>query len=217
RRGGAEAHGPGRPSAGAGVGEAGPRARAARHRHHVARRHSRTPGSGAARSGPSRRRPDAGRWSRHRALAGERRVRGPGPAAARAGVELALLNTRLAEAELPPLLDRLGPALRLGALPGAAALEAFAADARPVAPTPLDPARIHTLLFTSGTTGRPKAAQLSIGAHHANARASIETLRMDDGSSYLCNLPLFHVGGIATAVRCALAGATLVLHRRFDA
>ena len=138
-------------------------------------------------------------------------------AAARAAVELALLNTRLAEAELPPLLDRLGPALRLGALPGAAALEAFAADARPVAPTPLDPARIHTLLFTSGTTGRPKAAQLSIGAHHANARASIETLRMDGGSSYLCNLPLFHVGGIATAVRCALAGATLVLHRRFDA
>jgi len=40
---------------------------------------------------------------------------------------------------------------------------------------------------------------------------------MDAASSYLCNLPLFHVGGIATAVRCAVAGAQLVLHPRFDA
>jgi len=40
---------------------------------------------------------------------------------------------------------------------------------------------------------------------------------MDGQSSYLCNLPLFHVGGIATAVRCAVAGAALVLHGRFDA
>jgi o-succinylbenzoate---CoA ligase len=138
-------------------------------------------------------------------------------AAPRAGVELALLNARLADAELPPLLDRLGPALRLGALPGGTPLEAFAADARPAAPGPLDPSRIHTILFTSGTTGRPKAAQLGVGAHQASARASIETLRMDAASSYLCNLPLFHVGGIATAVRCAVAGAQLVLHPRFDA
>jgi o-succinylbenzoate---CoA ligase len=138
-------------------------------------------------------------------------------AAARAGVELAVLNARLADAELPPLLDRLGPALRLGSLPGAVSLDAFAAEARPAAPGPIDPARVHTILFTSGTTGRAKAAQLSVGAHQANARASIETLRMDGGSSYLCNLPLFHVGGIATAVRCAVAGATVVLHERFDA
>ncbi|MFL5310054.1 MAG: class I adenylate-forming enzyme family protein [Myxococcales bacterium] len=138
-------------------------------------------------------------------------------AAARAGVELAVLNARLADAELPSLLDRLGPALRLGALPGATPLEGFEADARRAAPRALDPARVHTLLFTSGTTGKPKAAQLTIGAHQASARASIETLRIDGGSSYLCNLPLFHVGGIATAVRCAVAGATLVLHRRFDA
>jgi len=138
-------------------------------------------------------------------------------AAARAGIELALFNARLADAEVSPLLDRLGPALRLGALPGAAPLEAFAAGARPAEPGQLDPERVHTLLFTSGTTGRPKAAQLSIGAHHASARASIETLRMDAASSYLCNLPLFHVGGIATVVRCAVAGAQLVLHPRFDA
>jgi o-succinylbenzoate---CoA ligase len=138
-------------------------------------------------------------------------------AAARAGVELAVLNARLADAELPPLLERLGPALRLGALPGGMPLQAFAREVPPAEPTPIDPARVHTILFTSGTTGRPKAAQLAVAAHQASARASIETLRMDGESSYLCNLPLFHVGGIATAIRCAVAGAALVLHDRFDA
>jgi len=138
-------------------------------------------------------------------------------AAPRAGVELAVLNARLAEAELPPLLERLGPALRLGALPGGAPLQGFASDARPADPPPIDPSRVHTILFTSGTTGRAKAAQLAVGAHQASARASIETLRMDGDSAYLCNLPLFHVGGIATAIRCAEAGATLVLHDYFDA
>ena len=138
-------------------------------------------------------------------------------AAARAGVELALLNARLSDAELPPLLEQLGPALRLGELPDAVSLSDFASGAPLLDPAPIDPARVHTILFTSGTTGRPKAAQLTTGAHVANARASIEALRIDDASSYLCNLPLFHVGGIATAWRCALAGAELVLHERFDA
>src|SRR5919109_82 len=124
-------------------------------------------------------------------------------AAARAGIEVALLNARLAEAELPPLLDQLGPALHLGELPGASPLADFASDARALEPAPIDPARVQTILFTSGTTGRPKAAQLTAGAHVANARASIETLRIDSGSTYLCNLPLFHVGGIATVWRWA--------------
>ncbi len=138
-------------------------------------------------------------------------------AAARAGVAIALINARLAPAELPPLLDRLGPAPRLGDLPGGTPLQAFPAEARALEPRQLDPSRTHTILFTSGTTGRPKAAQLSIAAHQASARASIETLQMDATSAYLCNLPLFHVGGIATVVRCAVAGAALVLHDRFDA
>jgi o-succinylbenzoate---CoA ligase len=137
--------------------------------------------------------------------------------AARARVELALLHSRLSDAELPPLLDQLGPAVRLGDLPGATPLPVFAARAAAAEPVHVDPAHVQTILFTSGTTGRPKAAQLTVAAHLANARASIETLEIDDSSSYLCNLPLFHVGGIAIAVRCAVAGAAVVLHDRFDA
>jgi O-succinylbenzoic acid--CoA ligase len=82
---------------------------------------------------------------------------------------------------------------------------------------PIDPGADWALLFTSGTTGRPRAARLTVGAFDALARASAENLGPRPGDRWLCNLPLFHVGGLGTAVRCAHDGTTLVLHPRFDA
>ena len=121
-------------------------------------------------------------------------------AAARAGTTLALLNTRLAPAEIA--------ALR-GDLPWV--------DELRDGPPRTREAAVHTLLFTSGTTGVPKAAQHSVANHVANARAAIEVLGIDPASRFVCTLPLFHVGGLAIAVRCALTSATLVLHEKFDA
>jgi O-succinylbenzoic acid--CoA ligase len=138
-------------------------------------------------------------------------------ACARAGVALCPINTRLAGPELPPLLERLSPRVKLGDLPGAAAFVDFAHGATPLDPAPLDEEAVHTILFTSGTTGTPKGAQLTVRAHLANALASNEVLRIDSRSRYLAPLPLFHVGGIAIAARCALAGAEMILHERFDA
>jgi O-succinylbenzoic acid--CoA ligase len=74
-----------------------------------------------------------------------------------------------------------------------------------------------TILFTSGTTGAPKAARLALDNHLANARAANEVLGIDAESRVLSTLPIFHVGGLATAFRCQLAEATLILHERFDA
>jgi o-succinylbenzoate---CoA ligase len=138
-------------------------------------------------------------------------------ACARAGAALCPINTRLAAPELSPLLERLSPRVKLGDLPDAAALADFVEDATPIDPAPLDEEAVHTILFTSGTTGTPKAAQLTVRAHLRNALASNEVLRIDSRSRYLAPLPLFHVGGIAIAVRCALAGAEMILHERFDA
>src|SRR5262249_24730115 len=79
-----------------------------------------------------------------------------------------------------------------------------------------DPSADWALLFTSGTTGQPKAARLTVGAFDALARASAENLAPRPGDRWLCNLPLCHVGGLAIAVRCAHDGAALVLQPRFD-
>jgi len=138
-------------------------------------------------------------------------------ASARAGAALCPINPRLAAAELPPLLGRLSPRVKLGDLPGATSFEEFLQGVSPIDHGLLDEEAVHTILFTSGTTGTPKAAQLTIRAHLRNAAASNEVLRIDSRSRYLAPLPLFHVGGIAIAVRCALAGAEMILHERFDA
>jgi O-succinylbenzoic acid--CoA ligase len=108
-----------------------------------------------------------------------------------AGAEIVLQNTRLTAAE------RAGQRASIEKVPPAG--------------------EAATILFTSGTTGAPKAARLALENHLANARAANEVLRIDASSRFLCTLPMFHVGGLATAFRCQLAGATLLLHERFDA
>ncbi len=146
-------------------------------------------------------------------------------AAARVGAPLALLNTRLTARELAPQLARISPRLFLATaallerLPGAIGLEAFAAGAGPLEETSgsLAPSRVQTLIFTSGTTGQPKAVQLTAGAHLASARAAKALLQLDSTTRWLCTLPLFHVGGLAILQRCALVGGAAVLHERFDA
>ena len=142
----------------------------------------------------------------------------------RVGAALVPLNVRLAPAELRAQRDRVRPGLLLAdaerreVLPGAEPLEGWTrADAVPVDGAATDPAADWALLFTSGTTGKPKAARLTVAALDALARASAQNLGPRPADRWLCNLPLFHVGGLGTAVRCAHDGATLVLHPRFDA
>jgi O-succinylbenzoic acid--CoA ligase len=118
-----------------------------------------------------------------------------------AGGEIALLNTRLTEAEQKAQLQALGL--------GKDANGVHFAEGSPPGPA--------ILLFTSGTTGAPKVAVLPLESFLASARAANEVLGIDQKSRFVCAMPLFHVGGLGTAFRCALAGATLVLHQRFDA
>ncbi|GAC1346493.1 MAG: o-succinylbenzoate--CoA ligase [Myxococcales bacterium] len=149
-------------------------------------------------------------------------------AAGRDRLPLVLLNARLTAAEIAAQIAVARPALVVAdsALRGrvtgpALALEELVGEASRAAPwtgpATLDPAVPHTVLFTSGTEGTPKAAVLSAGAHLASARASNALLSFGRASRYLCTLPLFHVGGLSVVFRCALAGATLLLEERFDA
>jgi o-succinylbenzoate---CoA ligase len=143
----------------------------------------------------------------------------------RLGATLVPLNARLTRAELRPLALRAHPRLLLAEeelsarLPEAEHLEAVERERAPLAPTgqTLGLAEDWVVLFTSGTTGAPKGARLSQRAFLASAAASGANLGASAEDRWLCNLPLFHVGGLAMAVRCAVDGATLVLHRRFDA
>jgi o-succinylbenzoate---CoA ligase len=83
--------------------------------------------------------------------------------------------------------------------------------------TTLDPEAVHTVIHTSGTTGRPKPVELTYGNHAASAAASASGLGVDPEDRWLCPLPLHHVGGLGVLIRCAINRTTAVLHERFDA
>lgn len=68
-----------------------------------------------------------------------------------------------------------------------------------------------TVVFTSGSSGEPKAALHTYGNHYYNALGSNENIAVAPGDRWLLALPLYHVGGLGIVFRCLLAGATMVL------
>ena len=100
-----------------------------------------------------------------------------------------------------------------GSLMAAAAV--CPAEAEVVRRTDEDPA---ALLYSSGTTGRPKGVMLTHGNLAANATALIDAWGFTDVDILLHALPLFHAHGLFVALHSALAsGARIRLLPRFDA
>jgi long-chain acyl-CoA synthetase len=74
------------------------------------------------------------------------------------------------------------------------------------------------ILYTSGTTGQPKGAELTHDNLRSNVRTTIETvLPMGPGDVIFGGLPLFHSFGQTVGLNSAIAGgACLTLLPRFD-
>ncbi len=106
------------------------------------------------------------------------------------------------------------PALDLDLLAGSEdpATSLGAADLPPEgAPLPpVDPDAPATILYTSGTTGRPKGAVLTWANHLASARAWASVLDPRPDDRWLLALPVHHIAGIATIVRAAVSGSAVV-------
>lgn len=78
------------------------------------------------------------------------------------------------------------------------------------------PGGLAAMLFTSGSSGRPRGALLTHGAFVASARASSENLGWAAEDRWLLTLPLCHVGGLSVLTRCLVARRPLALLPRFD-
>jgi o-succinylbenzoate---CoA ligase len=116
------------------------------------------------------------------------------------GAPVVMIHPRLVDGERRALLG-LAPVSHLVDGPG------------PPIPVALDapPLDAAVLVFTSGTTGVPKAARLSLRALTAAATASAAHLGWRDDDRWLLSLPIAHVGGLGVVVRCVLARRTIVL------
>lgn len=158
-------------------------------------------------------------------------------ACARVGCMVLPLNWRLSDAELGAVLADAAPrrlvvhvscAERAGALGKDVPLSAAGFDGPGPSTLPEDtaarapasrgaPDAPVLLVYTSGTTGRPKGAVLSQRALLFNALNAVHMHDLSAADVVLTVLPLFHVGGLNIQTLPALyRGATVVLESRFE-
>lgn len=151
---------------------------------------------------------------------------------ARIGAVLLPLNFRLAFAEWQRLVADCTPAHLVHDADWAQAaqdlagacgiavhpLTALAQAGLPPAPDHARPDAPALLVYTSGTSGGPKAAVHTQAKLLANMRIAAEVQDLCPADTVLTVLPLFHVGGLCIQTLPALyAGARVILHPRFHA
>ena len=148
-----------------------------------------------------------------------------------AGVPFVPLNYRLADAELRTLAGRVSPALAV-AEPGAAGrldgIDGVETVDRAVLWAELATALsadhdwafegedVAVLLFTSGTTGDPKAAVLRQRHLVSYILGSVEFGSADEEETALVSVPPYHVAGIAAVLSNAFAGRRLLQLPTFE-
>ena len=106
--------------------------------------------------------------------------------------------------------------------PGSVGFSDFVAQAPPDAPANCGPVEISDrdpchLMFTSGTTGRPRGVVLNHGAVCRSYRNWASVIGLRHGDRYLIVNPFFHSFGLnAGILACLMTGATMIPHPVFD-
>ncbi len=147
---------------------------------------------------------------------------------ARAGVPFTPLNYRLSEDGLRALIDRLPSPLVVvddeyrdmvtGAGKQVMSAEEFTSDARTAEPASEfpDPDDVAVVLFTSGTTSRPKAVELTHNNLTSYVTGTVEFDSADPDDAALICVPPYHIAGVSAALSNLYAGRKMVYLRQFE-
>jgi fatty-acyl-CoA synthase len=143
-----------------------------------------------------------------------------------AGVPFVPINYRLDDERLRAIVARTAPSLlvveeavreRLGSVDGVelqtgpgfrAELELV--DPRDALATAADPDAAALMLFTSGTTGEPKAALLRHRHLTAYVLDTVEFMSAGEDEAALVSVPPYHVAGVSAALTSVFAGRRIV-------
>ncbi|MGE2720599.1 class I adenylate-forming enzyme family protein [Mycolicibacterium celeriflavum] len=148
---------------------------------------------------------------------------------ARAGVAVTPLNYRLSADGLRELIDRLPQPLVVAdaeyrEMVAGAGKQVIGSDefldaartAEPAAEFP-DPEDVGVVLFTSGTTSRPKAVELTHNNLTSYITGTVEFDSAEPGDAALICVPPYHIAGVSAALSNLYAGRKMVYLPQFDA
>jgi O-succinylbenzoic acid--CoA ligase len=134
----------------------------------------------------------------------------------RAGAVFVPISPRLTEAETDELLRLVAARAAIGPVRGALR-RIDDLDGPPRPGVGVDADRDHSIVFTSGSGGRPKGVRLTWRNLEAAAAASAAHLRHTESDRWLAVLPLSHVGGMSILIRSARQRAAVALEPSFSA
>ncbi len=130
----------------------------------------------------------------------------------RAGAAMVPINTRLKTPEIEYIRDNSDSRLLLTIDDVQGHLKE-----QPVELPEVRPDDLAAVVYTSGTTGKPKGAMLTHANYVWDAEAIVRRAEMTAADRFLCILPLFHVNAqVVTTLAPMVAGGSMVLMERFS-
>ncbi|MDD1406854.1 o-succinylbenzoate--CoA ligase [Limosilactobacillus reuteri] len=76
---------------------------------------------------------------------------------------------------------------------------------------------VASIMYTSGTTGKPKGVLQTFGNHFYSAVSSALNLGLSSADKWLCVAPIFHISGFSIIMRGLIYGITVRLVEKFRA
>lgn len=140
-----------------------------------------------------------------------------------AGVEIVLVNTRLTSCEILSQLEDIRVDTVISTIDvemdrlNVISLKAlYKQSGEPLEINTPDKDDILSIMFTSGTTGKPKAVSQTYLNHCASAVGCRERFGYGKDSNWLLVNPIYHISGLSIVFRTVISGASLYVANKFD-